>query len=1101
MDRFQRYGNLLRHDGTNQLQRLPPALESDYIVPDERSLADLLIYAYHLAADIRFMALTGQPTGDWRPFLESLMQNPATGRPYDNLALERLLQSRRDWPPHLALFVVFLQLFHHLQTDLNELPQRHLRHYYEQQLQLLRRPAQADEVHVIFELARHASPTLVPAHTRLDAGKDSQGRPRTYTTQSDLVVNGAQVSGIRRLVGQRDRRGFRRFFAANGIAELEGESWYTFGRSQLDLDPSQRFMGEAQIGFAIASPILLLAEGDRTITLQAQLNHRGPSQPPEQGLDAAFTVDVTSTEGWLTPATVQARLQRPPALPLTLTLTITLPASASALVPFDPALHGDGPAAVWPLLRCRLNPGHYDLLRGLTVDTATLSVNVLGVKNLVVQNSQGKLTPNQPMALFGNQPRLGTPFYIGSTEVLSKRLTSLALNLRWENIPDGDALFEHYQAYFDERENGLSAAQFRSRFFTFVELLYEGTWHALLPSRRSLFEAASDRRLLVTPSNISALAAQLGPGAYQPQPQLPPVTAYTVDSRFGFIRLTLQGPTRADTGTAFEAFGHQLFPTRYAHQAIALSRWPGDPALGPALPNEPITPLLANLSLDYSATATLGPGVTAQGETWFSLQPFGYSAATRTQPLPLVPDLEERSPTDSGDGNLGILYIGLQGVTPPANLSLLFAIDQGTAGSETILPPNATEWSYLRGDTWTVLPPTAILSDSTYGFQEPGIVVLAIGPGASTDHTAMPPGQVWLRARIRQGPESAARTHALYTQAVQARFSPPGGDLSSHDDHLQGGLAAQTIQRQQQRTPGIKAVQQPYQSFQGRTRESDLHFFQRCSERLRHRQRAITPWDFERLVLEAFPQVFKVKCLPHHNRTGEPQAGQVALVILPDVRNLEHATPLEPKAGAVLMGQIRDYVTGNLTTAFAQVHGIHPVYERLRVDARVAFRPGLDSGYYTAVLNQDIQRFLSPWAYAEGEDITFGGQVYRSEILAFMEGRPYVDYVTRFSLYHSHLGPPRGGIGDMVIGRDFFIRPDPKPVIAASPTGMVVGETFVVGRGVEVAAATRPHSILVSHPNHRILPLQSPQASACDGVNRLGIGYMTVRLDFEVSAP
>jgi hypothetical protein len=1098
MDRFQRYGNLLRNDGTNQLQRLPPALEPDYIVPDERSLVDLLTYAYHLAADIRFIALTGQATGDWRPFLESLVLDPATGRPYDSPALEHLLQSRRDWPPHLTLFVVFLQLFHHLQTDLNELPQRHLRHYYERQLQLLRRPAQADEVHVIFELAKMASPTLVPAHTPLEAGKDSQGRPRIYQTQSDLVVNGAQISGIRRLVGQRDRRREQRFFVAEGISDQEGESWYTFGRSQLDLDPSQRFMSEAQMGFAIASPILLLAESDRTITLDAQLSHRGPSQPPMQGLDAAFTVEVTGAEGWLTPTTVRARLQPAPPLPLTLALTITLPASAPAIVPFDPELHGDGPGVTWPLLRCRLTPGYYQRLQGLTVDRATLGVNVLGVKNLVVQNSQGKLTPDQPMALFGRQPRLGSPFYIGSTEVLGKRLTSLALNLSWDNIPDGDALFEHYQAYFDEGENGLSAAQFRGRFFTFVDLLYGGTWHSLLPSRRSLFEAASDRRLVVTPSNISALANRLGPGAYQPQPQLPPVTAYRVDSRFGFIRLTLQGPTRADTGTAFEAFGHQLFPIRYAHQAIALSRWSGDPALGPALPNEPITPLLASLSLDYSATATLVPGATTQGETWFSLQPFGYSTATSPRTATLVPDLEERSPTDPGDGDLGILYIGLKGVTSPANLSLLFAIDQGTAGTEPLLPPHATEWSYLSGDTWMVLPPTAILSDSTYGFQEPGIVVLALGAGASTDHTAMPPGQVWLRARIRQTPASAARTHALYTQAVQARFSPPGEDLSSHDDHLQGGLAAQTIQRQQQRTPGIKAVQQPYQSFQGRARESDLHFFQRCSERLRHRQRAVTPWDFERLVLEAFPQVFKVKCLPHCHSTGEPWAGHVALVILPDVRNLEHSNPLEPKAGAVLMGRIRDYVTGNLATAFAQIHVIHPVYERLRVDARVAFRPGLDAGYYTAVLNQDLQRFLSPWAYAEGEDITFGGQVYRSEILAFMEGRPYVDYVTQFSLYHSHRGPQQGGVGDMVIGRDFFIRPAPKPVIGASPTGMVVGDTLVVGQGIEVAAATRPHSILVSHQSHRILPLQAP---TCDGINRLGIGYMTVRLDFEVSAP
>ena len=36
-DLFRRYGNRCGLTGTNQLQRLLPALEADYIVPDERS--------------------------------------------------------------------------------------------------------------------------------------------------------------------------------------------------------------------------------------------------------------------------------------------------------------------------------------------------------------------------------------------------------------------------------------------------------------------------------------------------------------------------------------------------------------------------------------------------------------------------------------------------------------------------------------------------------------------------------------------------------------------------------------------------------------------------------------------------------------------------------------------------------------------------------------------------------------------------------------------------------------------------------------------------------------------------------------------------------
>ena len=109
------------------------------------------------------------------------------------------------------------------------------------------------------------------------------------------------------------------------------------------------------------------------------------------------------------------------------------------------------------------------------------------------------------------------------------------------------------------------------------------------------------------------------------------------------------------------------------------------------------------------------------------------------------------------------------------------------------------------------------------------------------------------------------------------------------------------------------------------------------------------------------------------------------------------------------------------------MHVIHPVFERIRVEAKVVFTPGRDPGYYAGVLNDDLRRFLSPWAYQEGEDILFGARIYRSEILAFVEGRDYVDHLTDLKLYHSFDGPARGGIGSMTIGVDFFIRAKPRP--------------------------------------------------------------------------
>jgi hypothetical protein len=50
-------------------------------------------------------------------------------------------------------------------------------------------------------------------------------------------------------------------------------------------------------------------------------------------------------------------------------------------------------------------------------------------------------------------------------------------------------------------------------------------------------------------------------------------------------------------------------------------------------------------------------------------------------------------------------------------------------------------------------------------------------------------------------------------------------------------------------------------------------------------------------------------------------------------------------------------------------------------------------------LKQELIAFLSPWAFDAERPIAFGGRVYRSVLLDFVEERAYVDYVTDFRMY------------------------------------------------------------------------------------------------------
>ena len=1078
-DLFRRYGNLLRPDGTNQLQRLLPPLESDYIVPDERTLSELLDYAYRIAAEVRYFDLAGQSTGDWRPLFESLLV-PGMDRVRPTVELETLLASCADWPPHLVLFLVFLKLFQNLQGDLNQITQKHLLHYYEKHLGLMRRPAAKDAAHVLFELAPNAPATLLPAGTLLDAGKDAVGRPLAYAMQNELVVGSASVSAIHRIVMQRDLRQNRRFFIADSIAENEAPGFATFGREQLGLDATQRFMHEAPLGFAVAAPILQLAEGQRTIELLAHL--RAPAGAPPlvtQGISDAVEISFTRAEGWLAPDHFTATLLADGGLGQpALSLWISVSADAPAIIVADAGLHGAEFSGQRAAVRClvRGEAGGYELLDGFTVDRVDIDVGVKGVRDLVVQNDESTLVASKPMPLFGSQPRIGSTFYIGSAEIFSKRLTGLGIHYEWKSLPDG--FFEHYRAYFDFITTELSDT-LHWFYRVDVDLLYDRAFQPLATGGLFAPTASDPGTITVGGFPFSTIAG------YAEQPDLAQPEGFDDTSRFGFVRMVLTNPKRTEMllysqKAPFEAFGHSVFPARYAVRAIELSNAPGS---APNFPKEPYTPMWKALSLDYTAKAKILTSTVSSSSGFFVVGPFGARRAGSNAEARLVPAV---------DGTAS-LFLGIANLRAPANLSMLFQIDAGTATGTEVLRENETEWSYLDSeDLWRPLPSSAILIDDTQGFQSPGVVSIAIPREAAAEHRSMPAGLVWLRGLIRRPPESAARTLWVRTQAALAVLDHGQRPLSDFSQHLQAPLPPGSIAKLVQRNSNIRRVEQPGASFGGRGGEEVSDFVRRSSERLRHRNRAVTPWDLERLVLERFPEVFKVKCLAHTDESGRRRAGHIAVVVVPNLRRAGGTNPLEPRAGEVLLGQIDQYVRG-LTTPFAALHVIRPAFERLRVEAKVVFKRGRDPGYFATVLNEDLRRFLSPWAFEEGEDILFGTRIYRSEILAFIESREYVDHIIGLRMYHRHAGDLGDGIGSMTIGVDFIVHPTPRPTLGE----MVIGDDFIVGRPFEAAATTQPHAILVSYPEHLITPV-AHGAEICSGVTQLGIGLMTVGLDFEV---
>ncbi|MFP4065685.1 MAG: hypothetical protein ACLFS0_09330, partial [Bacteroidales bacterium] len=198
---------------------------------------------------------------------------------------------------------------------------------------------------------------------------------------------------------------------------------------------------------------------------------------------------------------------------------------------------------------------------------------------------------------------------------------------------------------------------------------------------------------------------------------------------------------------------------------------------------------------------------------------------------------------------------------------------------------------------------------------------------------------------------------------------------------------------------------QPYPSFGGTPRESDRDYWLRTSERLRHKNRAVTLFDYERLVLQQFPEVYKVKCLTHTSlkkADGSPDyfeinPGHVSLLVIPDIRNQKSYDPLQPRASRNLLSNIEEFINQQ-NTLHVQVVADNPDYEVVLLDFSVKFHPQYDPNTYRKILNNDIVKYLSPWAFGEYGNIHFGGILHKSILIGFIEDRPYVDFISAFKL-------------------------------------------------------------------------------------------------------
>lgn len=1024
----------------------------------------------------------------------------------------------KNHDPALALRIAFARLYQRLQDRVNRFTLDFIDFYFNQVLQARARPAQADSVYLVIAPGIKERYIPLPRNTEFYAGMDKYSRDIVYASNEDSLVTDAEVQALYSLFFPRVELDLRtrnivnppepmtaRAAAGNAktlaaakrnLVTLADGAWLNpinadpradkktrdkflpqpfFGAPRVDTSGDGRTGDAAQparLGFAIASPVLLLREGQRQITVELGFeNLRGqpwsklanilrhlPNIKDTIADDKAkffayfskmFQLSLTTAEGWLEIPEYKPAYHATDnkVKPNSVRLEFNLAEDAPPIVGYNADVHGDPLDTLLPVLRCTLRENYlqypYDIVRQLVLRDVRIRVDVQGCHDLLLHNNIGQLSPLSPFQPFGPMPEVGAYFIVGHEETRTKELLDWNLDIEWSGLPSVAGGFNRwYAGYLFPRDN--------QQFVVNASVLSNGRWQSA-PQTMPLFSQGlkNGSVFLRAEQNLSAASALPYASSDRVSERQTPFH-YSPQTRNGLFKFTLQGPVGA--------FGHREYPNLLA-EVLTHNTRVKQLRLASAVPNAPYTPEINSIRLNYSAQSIITLADTrrsenpATSEQYFHLHPLGWELISplRHSRLYFLPQYPEAGSLfigiDASDIQQLSLLFHLKNNSLPIDDAQLARVDeQFSNGARTV--SDLLCWHYLSENHWRPLDMRNILSDSTQGFMTSGIVTLLMPEKMTKGNSIMPGNLYWLKITANHCLAHFSELFSVYAQAVKATWV--SGEHPAAAQPMQ--LPADTIKRTRQTIAGISNVIQISDSFGGVLAESHAHMRRRMSERLRHKNRALSPLDYEMLVLEAFPQVHKVKCFA--NLRSDPLAplcpGHILVIPVPHI-NADEPDDYQPFFDGHTILAIREFIQG-LAPAAAKIAVENPLYEQIQVRCAVHFRKGLHAGRHQNLLNQALCDYLSPWS-PSGNSVHFGWSLSEQEIKSFIQNLEYIDHVTDFSLLR--IAPHRDGL--------FTLNDTAAPVLPGE-----IGHSFKPSYPWSTAVPLRHHYLLTTDLNRQI---------------------------------
>jgi hypothetical protein len=240
-----------------------------------------------------------------------------------------------------------------------------------------------------------------------------------------------------------------------------------------------------------------------------------------------------------------------------------------------------------------------------------------------------------------------------------------------------------------------------------------------------------------------------------------------------------------------------------------------------------------------------------------------------------------------------------------------------------------------------------------------------------------------------------ATGEVTFGDGVQGMVPPPGRNNLRADYRTGGGAAgnlpARAVAKLHSSVPFIDKVYNPVSSGGGSDIEEIEDLIARGPSALKHRGRAVTPWDYEQIARDASREVARARVFPATDEAMAPCPGRVTVAIVP------RSSDARPRPSPQLRHLVKGYLADRSPNV-ARISIIPPAYVAVDVTAVILARKMDAVPLIEQAAAAGIRGFLHPLTGGQGGGgWAFGQTPCLADLYSLLEGIDGVEYVRELS--------------------------------------------------------------------------------------------------------